>query len=348
MFNRDSLPTIVERVKADMQSRLSADELLRRSDALVLARVMAGMSHELLGYADWISRQILFDTSDEDVLKRQAAIWKYHQKSAEYAIGVAIANGIDGRAIGAGAVARRQDGVEYAVEAVATIEAGVADVSFKAIVKGAAGNAPAGTVLTLLSPIDGVQSQLTVKAPGFVNGADVEPIGEFRPRFIRRVGQLGGVGSLSDYETWALEVPGVTRAWATAGEMGAGTVTVRFVRDNDESLIPDGPEVDAMREYLADRRAATAILYVEAPIADPIVYQIRLTPASEAAKAAVIKELKDLHSREARPAGTLLRSHMTEAISTADGEFDHELVWPDSNVVADVGHMPTFGGVLWL
>ena len=38
-------------------------------------------------------------------------------------------------------------------------------------------------------------------------------------------------GAQADYVTWALAVPGVTRAWA-ASEQGAGTITVRFLMDD--------------------------------------------------------------------------------------------------------------------
>ena len=49
-------------------------------------------------------------------------------------------------------------------------------------------------------------------------------------------------GDNDDYVAWATEVPGVTRAWCSPNGMGAGTVVVRFVRDDDDDPIPDSGE----------------------------------------------------------------------------------------------------------
>ena len=50
------------------------------------------------------------------------------------------------------------------------------------------------------------------------------------------------MGDNDDYVAWATEVPGVTRAWCSPNGMGAGTVVVRFVRDDDDDPIPDSGE----------------------------------------------------------------------------------------------------------
>jgi uncharacterized phage protein gp47/JayE len=348
MFNRDSLPTIVARTREDMLSRLSQDELLRRADAEISARVLAGLSHEFLGYLDWISKQVLYDSSDEDVLVRQASTFKVFQKPAEFASGVLPATGVNGRVIEVDKILRRRDGVEYITTAEVVIAGGTANVPVKAVLAGAAGNAATGTILTLVNPIDGVQSQLTVGATEIANGSDTEQVPPFRARFLRRLAAPPSGGSLLDYETWALEVPGVTRAWATAGEMGAGTVTVRFMRDNDLSPIPDAAEVQVVYDYIQSKRPATAILYVVAPVAMPQFFEIELTPGSLAVKAAVEAELRDLLQREAKPAGTILLSHLDEATSVAAGEEDHVLVSPTANLLFGVGQMATYGGVTWL
>ena len=58
-------------------------------------------------------------------------------------------------------------------------------------------------------------------------------------------------------------------------------------------------------------------------------------------------ELRDLIRREAEPSGTLLISHIREAISVAAGERDHVLVTPAANVECDIGEVPTFGDITW-
>lgn len=348
MFNRASLTDIVERTSNDVLSRLKEDELLRRSDAVVYSRVLAGLSHEMMGYLDYVAKQVLYDTSEDETLVRQASIWKVPEKPAEFAIGPVLAQGIAGRSVPLGTLIKRSDGVEYLTTADVALGAGSTQLQVKAIVAGAAGNAIAGVTLNIVQPIDGVQSQLIVDADGLVNGSDQESVPVFRSRFLRRLQQPPSGGTLIDYETWALEVPGVTRAWATSSEMGAGTITVRFVRDGDVSIIPDAAEILAVKNYIDARRPATSILYVVAPIAMPQVFGIQLTPGSAVVKAAVEAELRDLLGREARPAGTIVLSHIDESISVAAGEEDHVLVSPVANLVFTTGQMATFGSITWL
>lgn len=155
-------------------------------------------------------------------------------------------------------------------------------------------------------------------------GADIEDDDSLRTRLLERIQQPPQGGSASDYIAWAKEVPGVTRAWCYPGEMGDGTVSVRFVRDDDANLIPDVNEVASVQAYIEEVRPTTAHLFVVAPIALPVAFQIQLVPASVSAKAAVEAGLRDLLLREAVPEGgsgegKILRTHLSEAISLAAG-----------------------------
>jgi uncharacterized phage protein gp47/JayE len=87
--------------------------------------------------------------------------------------------------------------------------------------------------MTFLNTIPNVQSVVVVDANKLVNGSDIESIPDLRARLLERIQNPPSGGAAEDYVAWALEVPGVTRAWVYPKEMGAGTVTVRFVRDND-------------------------------------------------------------------------------------------------------------------
>jgi uncharacterized phage protein gp47/JayE len=348
MFNRPALSEIVSRTRGDLLTRLSQEELLRRSDAEVLARVLAGASHEIHGYLDWISRQIIYDTADEEMLIRWASIWGVTRKPAVAASGNVLVTGSVGTLIPVDSLMKRADGVEFAVTAETTLGVSATAVPVEAVQAGAAGNTLAATTLTLLNPIAGVQSVVTVDSAGLTNGSDIESVTSLRGRFLARIQQPPAGGSQSDYVNWALEVPGVTRAWVYPQEMGAGTVTVRFVRDNDASIIPDAAEVEAVKDYIEALHPVTAELYVVAPVAVPLNFSIQLTPATAAVKAAVEAELRDLLLREAAPGVTLLISHIREAISTAAGETDNVLVSPTTNQTYTTGQMPVFGSITWV
>ncbi len=63
--------------------------------------------------------------------------------------------------------------------------------------------------------------------------------------------------------------------------------------------------------------------------------------------AAVAASLADLIRRQAEPGGTLLISHIREAISTAAGEHDHELISPAADVTHATGHIAVMGRITW-
>lgn len=347
-FQRPTLTDIIERVFSDMTSRLALQgALLRRSVVGVLARVLAGASHMLHGHLEWIAKQVIPDTADE-WLPRWAAIWNVPRRDAEFAGGpVTFTGTINGATIEAGTIVRRADGVDYATQADATITAGTATVDVLAVAAGAVGNADSGTALALLFPIAGVNSSATVAAGGIVNGSDVEDIESWRARLLARIQQPPHGGADFDYKAWALEVPGVTRAWVYPLHMGAGTVGITFVRDNDPDMIPDAPEVEAVQEHIDSKRPVTAEVFVFAPVADDLDFTISVTPATAAVKAAIEAELRDLLSRESEPGGTLYLSRINEAISIAAGEFDHTLISPDADVVKATGHIAVMGAITW-
>ncbi|AXK39613.1 baseplate J/gp47 family protein [Crenobacter cavernae] len=350
-FDRPTLPRLIERVGQDIASRTARTPMpLPGSPDRVLATALAGASHLLHAHLDWLSRQFLPDTADADWLERHASIWlQSGRKPAGFAIGTVAFTGAAGSTAPAGTLLQRADGVQYLTDLDATIGAGgSATVSVTALAAGATGNLAAGSTLSLVSPVLGVDSAVTAAGEGVVGGADAESDGELRARVLERIRNPPQGGSKSDYVRWALEVSGVTRAWCLPNHLGVGTVVVLFVRDDDASPIPDAAEVAVVQAYIDERRPVTAEVSAVAPIAKPTAYQIQLTPATAAVKAAVEAGLRDLHRREGEPGVTLLLSHIREAISLAAGETDHVLVAPSANVTHQPYELPTFGGITWL
>ncbi|MFC3716796.1 baseplate J/gp47 family protein [Luteimonas soli] len=347
-FNRPSLSAIIDRVSADIESRLpGADARLRRSNLAVLARAQAGGMHGLYGYVDNVARQVMPDTAEAEVLERHASIWGLARKGADAAMGSVVFTGASGMIIPAGVLLQRADGVEYETSAAGTITAGTATLSVIARTPGEAGNATAGTRLALAAQIIGVSSAATVAAGGLSRGTDVEADAALRARVLARIQQPPHGGADFDYAGWALEVPGVTRVWVSPLEMGAGTVTVRFVRDGDAGILPDSAEVAAVQAYIDARRPVTAEVFVVAPVALPVNITLSAEPDSAEVRAAIEAELADVFLRESVPGGTLLFSHLNEAVSLASGEHDHTITVPAGDVVADTGEMPTLGTISW-
>ncbi len=348
-FNRPTLPELIQRNIADIESRLPGrDARLRRSNLNVTARLLAGAAHGLYGALDYLSRQILPDTADAEYLDRWASIWGVTRRPAENAVGAVDLTGVNGAIVPAGEVLVRSDGQEFTTDAEVTVALGVATVQVTASLPGAAGNTDAGSSLSFVSPVAGVNTAGIVATGDLVNGSDTESDDSLRLRLVARIQDAPHGGAEFDYVNWAREVPGVTRAWCYPQELGAGTVTVRFVRDDDASPIPDAPEIAAVQAYIDARRPVTAVVTVVAQVAVPLNFTIELTPDTVPVKTAVEAELVDLIRREAIPGGTLLLSHIREAISLAAGETDYIMTVPSADVSLATGQISTFGAITWL
>ena len=249
-FARPTLTEIIDRVIADISSRIVGVEsaVLRHSLLGILGRAEAGAVHLLYGYIDWVSRQVLPDTADYDYLVRWCRIWGVLPNPASFATGLVTFTGTNGTIIPDGTIVQRQDGVQYATQGDATIAGGTATVTVLALEAGAAGDLAEGTAVFLL------QSTATVSTGGITGGDDGDSEANkerLLNRLLKRIQQPPQGGSATDYEQWALAVPGVTRVWVSPLEMGAGTVTVRFVTDDDpDGIIPDSGKVDEVQEYI--------------------------------------------------------------------------------------------------
>lgn len=344
-FFRPTLPDLINRTRDDTVSRLPNPEVLRRSDAEVYARVLAGVAHGLYGYLDWLSRQIIYDTADDEYLERWASVWGINRKPASKSGGTVTLTGNTGATVPTGAVLVAYDGQLYATTADATLVAGTAVANVQAVNAGAVGNRVTGQTFTMQSPVSGVSG--TALAGAMTGGADIESYDALRSRLLARIKNPPQGGNKSDYERWALEVPGVTRAFVSPQELGIGTVTVRFMMDGlYANGIPQAGDLAAVAAHIEPLRPVTASVSVQAPVAAPLNFTITgLNPLTAAVQAAVTAQLADLLKREAVPGGTILKTHIDEAISVATGEVDHTLTVPAANVTNAVGVISTMGTV---
>lgn len=346
---RPTLPTLLDRGRGDIEGSLSgSDASLRRKNLGALAGLLAVVAHGLYGAIASVARTILPFDAEKEELDRHATFWlDQPRKAAESATGDYVFSGTDGTIVESGAVLVRDDGVEFATDAEATIADGTATVAITALAAGAAGNTEAGASLSLASPIAGIGGGV-VAVGGLTQGADTETDDELLPRVLARPKQPPHGGADFDYETWAKEVAGVTRAWCYPLEQGAGTVVVRFVRDNDAEIIPDAGAVNTVQTYIDERRSVTADVYVVAPVIDAVDYVFAsLTPNTQANRDGIAAALADLHARESSPGATILLSQTRATISTVPGVIDYVLSSPATDVVNATGHMSVLGDITW-
>ena len=264
------------------------------------------------------------------------------------AVGVTF-TGSGGTVIAAGTELARADGVNYITDAEVSIDGGSAIAAVTAVAAGETANAVAATQLSLVSPIAGIDSIATVDGAALTGGSDEEVDQTLLERVLERIQEPPHGGAEFDYPTWAREVSGVTRAWVYAQELGLGTVTVRFMMDDTYADgIPVAGDVTTVQDYIDTYRPVTADVTVVAPVAVPLAFDISgLDPATAEVKAAITAELADLIRREGEQGGSILLSHIREAISIAAGETDHAVVAPAADVNHATGEIATMGAIAW-
>lgn len=349
-FNRPTPQAILQDVQTEMDIALDgSDARLRRSAEGVLARVLTMLVHMQLGFLDSMSKQIHPKTADSEYLeKSHAALRGMTRKAATSASGAVTFSGTNGAMIPAGSILKRSDNVEYALAADVTIAAGTGTGAVTALATGSAGNCAVGVKLTLTSPIAGVQPIALTAGAGLSTGADIEADESLRDRVVDRWQQPPHGGAAHDYEAWAKEVPGVTRAWVHPLKMGLGTVLVQFVMDDKpDTIIPTPDEVSNVLAYLTDpiRHPTTADIYVSAPAPIDVNFTINLNPNTLAVQNAVRAELADFFRRESVPGSPLYFSRLNEAISAATAEFDHIVVSPAANILRSFGEISVLGTI---
>lgn len=348
-FDRPTLTTLIERVRADIQTELTGiDPWLRWQVEGVLGKILAAQAHGLHGHLLWLSRQIMPDTAEAEFLDRWADIYGLTRKAAVQATGDIVITGTHTTVVPAATVWQRADQVQYTQDGDATIGGGGSvTAAVTAVLGGTDGNADASTTVTLVTPQSGVDSDATVDTGGITGGTDTETDAELLVRLLSRIRTPPKGGGPGDYVNWALEVSGVTRAWEIPQWLGPGTVGVTFVRDNDTPIIPDSGEVTAVQTYIDTVRPVTASITVFAPTGVDFDRTMAVVPNTAAVKAAVDVELADYLLRVAEPGVTLLLSQINEAISLAEGETDHTLTVPAANKTHLAYQIPVDGTTTW-
>ncbi|MDP3329427.1 baseplate J/gp47 family protein [Parvibaculum sp.] len=346
---RSTPPQIRDRMATEMETVISgSDPRSTRSVEGALIRAVALVSHELQGRIEYVFRQRFPDTAEDEYLERHGALCRpiVTRGAAIAASGSATLTGEPATTVPAWTELRRSDDERYATLDDATMDgAGAATVEITALVAGAAGNTAAGTKLTFISPVAGVQSQATVAAPGIGGGADIERDESLRARIIERLQEEADGGNNADWRGWVQEVVGATRVWPYPLHMGPGTVGVTFIMP--DGSMPDAPTLEAVAANLHVKRPVTATLHLFAPAVTAIDLTIEISPDTAAVRAAVEAEAADFFIREAEPGGTLPRSRLSDAISSATGQYSHKFVGVPEEITTAAGHIARLGAITW-
>lgn len=343
-FDRPTLRELITQMTTDAEREAGAKQL-RQSNLRVLPKVFAYACHGLYGFIAWILKQLFPDTAEKQFLERQASIQGIYRRAASKATGTLTVSYTEGATLPVGTIFMADDQTRY--ETTAEPEVGSYTVPVQCLETGTVGNRETGQTYTLVSPVVGVDAEAV--GSEMAGGAEAESDESLRKRLLFRLQNPPRGGAKEDYIAWAEEVPGVTRAWCFPKEQGIGTVVVRFATDGmTEDGIPTSGMVQIVSDYIAEVAPVTATPYVVAPVAKPVNFRIKdLIPDSESVRAQVEAELKSLFIKEAHPGEALKLTHIQQAISSAAGEDDYELLEPTADVPADSTQLLVVGEVTY-
>jgi uncharacterized phage protein gp47/JayE len=368
-WNTPTLRDVRTLVRDSVNSSLpGADANVPNSVLRVMSDNQGALCHLTLQYIDWLALQLLPDTAETEWLDRHGQIWLVNadgstgRKLATLAQGTAIFQGLaDGVVIPTGTLC--QSGVPmpatvtdspYSAVTFETLQ----DITvystttvigpIRALDPGSFGNIPDLSTISIAPSIPNVSSVVTVQH--LYGGTDQETDDELRARVLARIRQPPMGGDASDYENWALRVPGVTRAWAAPQEFGIGTVTIRFMMDDlraDNDGFPLPEDVAAVQAYIDTVRPVTVKdCYVEAPLKYPIdVHLQQLSVYTSETQAQVVAQLEDMLFNLAAPGQTIYAAWKSYAVMNAPNVISFDLVNDQDDVMPDPGHMAVLGTV---
>jgi uncharacterized phage protein gp47/JayE len=348
-------PTLAEvrgLVRDSIRAKLpGSDATVPNSVLRVMSDVQGGLCHLTLQYVDWLALQLLPDTAETEWLDRHGQIWLVNsdgtvgRKQPTPSQGSVTVTGILGTVLPLAAELTSANSVNYETTQQITIGVGPTPVTVRAIDYGSQGNQLPGAVLSLTNPVAGVDVGATVIT--LDGAADQEPDSDLRARILKRIREPPMGGDATDYEQWALAVPGVTRAWCAPLEMGMGTVTIRFMCDELRAAnggFPLPEDIDAVAAYINTvRPVAVKDFFVAAPIPYPVNLRISYLDSNDAAtRAAIEQSLLNVFLVRAFPGQLWYRSWTDEGIANAAGVNAYDLVAGDVPMPAP-GYMAVLG-----
>jgi len=358
-----------ELVRGEITSRLAGASFIGNSVLRVMADATAAMAHLVLRFINWLSLQLLPDTAETEWLDRHGDIWLTNsdfttgRKVATLAQGSVLMTGIIDSVVPLG-TRIASDTIRYETIGQATIGATPTEVLVRAVDAGKDGNLNPGDTISLTVPVTGVDNLVTIVT--MIGGVDQETDDELRVRVLERIREPPMGGDSEDYVAWALQVPGVTRAWSAPLEMGMGTVTVRFMMDdlratNDPLTdgFPTDIDVSTVTTYLNEKRpVAVKDFFVVSPIPEPIDFAIANLSESDASTIqniydSVKQMLRDrAHPARAingvmQPAQTIYEAWVNEAILSALEDEGHFNLAFNDHSMPSAGHIAVIGTITY-
>lgn len=212
-----------------------------------------------------------------------------------------------------------------------------------------------GDSLSIETQIAGVSSNAYTMYSGISGGANDEAFDVWKERVIYRYQHPITYFNVANIKTAVLGISGNTRCWVQECTPAVGQVTVYFVRDNEENILPDSNEIAKAKQAISALRTvkdSDSDIFVYAPTAKIVNFNISdISPNTATMKTAINNAIKQFFDDNVDLGITLGLDKIKSAIQAS---FDLEtgkqldrytLNMPDSDIVCGAGELPILGSV---
>ncbi len=318
-------------------------------DMAVRLYAVAAQVYALYVQADWTARQCFPQTAAGEYLDQHAFLRGLERKAAAQAVGIIRFHvdqaGSTDLAIPAGTVCMTAGLVRFETTEEVVLRAGslYADAPARAVEPGTAGNAAAGTILTMAVAPVGVSR--CSNPDGFTGGTDQENDGQLRERVLETYRRLPNGANAAFYEQGALSFPEVAAAVVLPRSRGTGTVDVVV---STAAGSPDGELLEQLTAYFQERREIAVDVQVLAPKEKTVDVSVTVA-AKEGSSTAGVRTAVEQALRSWFNGGLLgqdvLRAKLGAVIFGVDGVENYDLTAPAEDVAVEQDELPKLGSL---
>lgn len=214
-----------------------------------------------------------------------------------------------------------------------------------------------GDSLAIETQIAGVSNNAYTMYSGISGGADDEEFDEWKDRVVYRYQHPITYFNVANIKTAVLAISGNTRCWVKECTPKVGQVTVYFVRDNEENILPDSNEIAKAKQAISDLltvKDSDSDVFVLAPEAKVVNFNISdISPNTATMKTAISNSIKQFFDDNVDLGVSLSLDKIKSAIQAS---FDLEtgkqldtytLNLPNEDIVCDEGELPTLGTITY-
>ena len=214
-----------------------------------------------------------------------------------------------------------------------------------------------GDSLAIETQIAGVSSNAYTMYSGISGGADDEEFDEWKNRVVYRYQHPITYFNVANIKTAVLAISGNTRCWVNECTPKVGQVTVYFVRDNEENILPDSNEIAKAKQAISELltvKDSDSDVFVYAPEAKVVNFNISdISPNTATMKTAISNNIKQFFDDNVDLGVSLSLDKIKSAIQAS---FDLEtgkqldtytLNLPNENIVCGEGELPILGTITY-